>query len=89
MKKGDTYYYARTLKTGVFEVCELRINTVTSNYFTGVDTRDKRTYMFDYPDLNVTVFKNRNDALSKVKMEEEKYDYRNKENLQNRWWTHI
>lgn len=76
VKKGTTWYYARALPTGVFEVCELKINTVTSNYFTGVDKRDKRTYMFDYKDVNHTVFYNRDDALRVVKLKEEQYNAR-------------
>lgn len=77
LKKGDNYYYARILKNGVFEVCDLKIVTVADNYFTGFEERTGRTYMFDYPDLNVAVFKNRIDALEIVKMEESKYDYKN------------
>lgn len=75
MKKGDIYFFARILRTGVFEVCEIRINSVTDEYFTGVDKKDGRTYLFDYPDLNTVVFKEREDALNLVKMEEDKYDY--------------
>lgn len=75
MKKGDNYYYARALKNGVFEICDLKINSVTNDYFTGVEDRTGRTYLFDYVDLDVAVFKNREDALEIVKMEESKYDY--------------
>ena len=77
MKKGDSYYYGRVLRGGVFEVCDLKIVSVTDDYFTGFEERTGRTYLFDYTDLNVAVFKHRKDALEMVKMEESKYDYKN------------
>lgn len=76
INKGEVWYYARALPTGLFEVCELKINTVTTNYFTGVDKRDKRTYMFNYEDINHTVFHERAKALAVVNAKEEQYNTR-------------
>ena len=77
MTRGDIYYYGRALSSGVFEICELKINTITSNYFTGVDKRDKRTYLFDNSDIDKIVFKNRQDALNYIRDKESKYNEAN------------
>ena len=68
MKKKDILYYARIVpKTGIYEVCELSIRTIEETYFVGIDKRDKHAYLFLYSDINNTVFKNRKEALKKVK----------------------
>ena len=71
LKKKDIVYYARIIpNTGIYEVCELIIRTVADDYFAGMDKRDKRTYLFGYNAIDDTVFVDRKDALSKVKIAE-------------------
>ena len=71
LKRKDTVYYARIIpNTGIYEVCELIVRTVSDDYFAGMDKRDKRTYLFSYNAIGNTVFINRKDALSKVKIAE-------------------
>ena len=71
LKRKDIVYYARIIpNTGIYEVCELIIRTVTDDYFAGMDKRDKRTYLFGYNAIDNTVFVDRKDALNKVKIAE-------------------
>ena len=71
LKKKDVVYYARIIpNTGIYEVCELIIRTVAGDYFAGMDKKDKRAYLFAYNAIGNTVFINRKDALSKVKIAE-------------------
>ena len=71
LKKKHMVYYARIRpNTGIYEVCELIIRTVSDDYFAGMDKRDKRTYLFGYNAIDNTVFVDRKDALSKVKIAE-------------------
>lgn len=68
INKKDKLYYARIIpKTGIYEVCEISIRTVENTWFVGIDKRDKHAYMFNYSDLNTILFKERKDALEKVK----------------------
>lgn len=67
LKKKDIVFLARIIpKTGVYEVCELTIRTITDTYFVGTDKRDKHAHLLSYDDLNRIVFKNRQDALKLV-----------------------
>lgn len=71
LNRKDTVYYARIIpNTGIYEVCELFVRTATEDYFAGMDKRDKRTYLFSYNAIGDTVFTNRKDALSKVRIAE-------------------
>jgi hypothetical protein len=64
LNKKDILFYARIIPTtGIYEVCELTVRTVTDSWFTGMDKRDMHVYMFDYDDLGSTVFENRDTAL--------------------------
>ena len=68
LNRKDTVYYARIIpNTGVYEVCELFVRTVTDDYFVGIDKRDKHAYLFSYNAIDDTVFINRKDALRKVR----------------------
>lgn len=68
MKRKDIVYYARIQPTlGVYEVLELIVRTVENTWFTGMDKRDKRVYLFANKELNKTVFTNRKEALNIVK----------------------
>lgn len=68
INKGDILYYSRiNPKAGIYDLCELKIRTVTDTYFVGVDKRDKQAHIFGYNALNSIVFENRAEALNKVK----------------------
>lgn len=65
--KKDKLYYARIIpSTGIYEVCELTVRTVTGSWFSGVDKRDKHVYLFDFDALDNTVFEDRGTALKLV-----------------------
>ena len=71
IRKNDIVYYARIMpKLGIFDVYDLKVRTVEDTYFVAIDKRDKKSYLFNFTDINKTVFANREDALYKVKKEE-------------------
>ena len=71
-KIGNTIYYARIMPTlGIYDVCELKIRTVTDTYFVGTDKRDKRAYLFSYNAVGNCIFSNRKDAVEKAIVAEE------------------
>ena len=71
-KIENTIYYARIMPTlGIYDVCELKIRTVTDAYFVGMDKRDKRAYLFSYNAVGKCIFSNRKDAVEKVITAEE------------------
>ncbi len=74
LKNKDKIYYARILpKVKIYEVCDLIINFVdyVNEWFVAIDKRDKRSYLFNYDDVDNIVFFDRNIALSKVTKAEE------------------
>lgn len=71
MKRKDIVYYARIQPTlGVYEVLELLVRVVEKGWFSAMDKRDKRVFLFANKDLNKTVFADRKEALTLVKEEE-------------------
>ena len=71
-KIGDIVYYARIMPTlGIYDVCELKIRTITDTYFVGTDKRDKRAYLFSYNAVGKCIFSNRKDAVDKAITAEE------------------
>ena len=71
-KIGNTIYYARIIPTlGIYDVCELKIRTITDAYFVGMDKRDKRAYLFSYNAVGNCIFSNRKDAVEKAIVAEE------------------
>ena len=65
---GDTLYYARIMpKLDVYDVYELKVRTVEDTYFSTIDKRDKKSYLFSYNDIGKTVFINREEAVQKTK----------------------
>ena len=71
-KIGNTIYYARIMPTlGIYDVCELKIRTITDAYFVGMDKRDKRAYLFSYNAVGKCIFSNRKDAVDKTNLAEE------------------
>ena len=68
MKRKDILYYARIQPSlGVYEVLELLVRVVETGWFSAMDKRDKRVYLFADKDLNKTVFADRKEALTLVK----------------------
>lgn len=74
INKGDKLYFARIHPTtGIYDLCDLTIRTVSDTYFVGTDKKDKRAYLFGYDSLGETVFQDRKEALAVVqKAEKEK-----------------
>ena len=56
---------------GIYDVCELKIRTVTDTYFVGTDKRDKKAYLFSYNAVGKYIFSNRKDAVEKAIAAEE------------------
>lgn len=72
IKKGDKVYYARILPiTGIYDVCDLTVRTVTDDWFVGVDKRDKHAYLFGSNAFGRNVFSERKAALDAVHEAEE------------------
>ena len=64
MKRKDIVYYARIQPTlGVYEVLELLVRVVEIGWFSAMDKRDKRVYLFYNKDINKTIFTDRKEAL--------------------------
>ena len=65
---GDTLYYARIMpKLDVYDVYDLTVRTVENTYFSTIDKKDKKSYLFSYNDIGKTVFINREEAVNKTK----------------------
>ena len=56
---------------GIYDVCELKIRTITDTYFVGMDKRDKRAYLFSYNAVGKCRFSNRKKDKKKVITAEE------------------
>ena len=68
LHKSDTIYHARIHPfLGIYDLDELKIRTVTEEYFVGIEKKEKRAFLFPYSSINKTVFLNRKDALNKIK----------------------
>ena len=69
---GDVLYYAQILpRVGVYNLCDIKVCTLYDTYFAGIDTGDKRRYVFNYSEINQTIFENRLEALETIKEAEE------------------
>ena len=76
IRKGDVWYFARIVpRNNIYEVCELKIRTIMEDYIVGIDKHDKHAYLINNLEIPKLLFKNRKDALSKVKLEEKGDDY--------------
>ena len=68
LKKGQILYYARIMPTvGIYEILELKLRTVTDDYFVGIEKREKHAYLFNYSALDKNLFEDRQKALNLVK----------------------
>ena len=65
---GNIVYYARIMpKLDVYDVYDLKVRTVEDTYFSTIDKKDKKSYLFSYNDIGKTVFINREEAVDKTK----------------------
>ena len=72
LKIKDTVYYTRIIPScGIYDVLELKIMTITDTYFAGMEKRDKQRFLFSFGDINKVIFKDRKEAVMKVKEAEE------------------
>lgn len=72
VKKKDKLYYAQILpRVGVYNVLEIIVRSVYDTYFVGIEKRDKHAYLFDFKELNRTIFTNRKDALDIIQIAED------------------
>lgn len=66
-------YYTQILpNVGQYNLCEIKVCTLYDTYFAGIDKRDKRRYIFNYDEIDKSIFYDRKTALSIIK-EAEKY----------------
>ena len=62
--KGDIVYYARIMPNlGIFDVYDVKIRTIADTWFSGVEKRDKKVFLFPYSAINKYVFLYRKDAV--------------------------
>lgn len=67
-KKKDHMYYAQILPpVGVYNVLEMHVSTLYDTYFACSEKREKHRYLFNYTDINKTIFYDRSVCLEKVK----------------------
>ena len=67
LKKNQIVYYTRIIpSSGIYDILELKLRTVESNWYVGCEKRDKQAYLFYASDINKTIFMNRDEALEKV-----------------------
>lgn len=68
MRKKDTVYYTRILPAvNLYELDELKVRTVTKEYFVGIEKRSKQAFLFPLSDLGRVIFTDREEALAIVK----------------------
>lgn len=71
LNKNDVVFYARILpNSGIYDVLELKIRTVESNWFVGIEKRDKQAFLFADTAIDKMVFADRGKALEIVKAAE-------------------
>lgn len=71
LNKNDVVFYARILpNSGIYDVLELKIRTIESNWFVGIEKRDKQAFLFAYTAIDKMVFADRGKALEIVKAAE-------------------
>ena len=72
LTKGDIVYYTRIMPNlGIFDVYDIKIRTVADTWFSGVEKRDKKVFLFPYSAIDKYVFVSRKDAVDKAIVAEE------------------
>ena len=62
--KGNIVYYARIMPNLViFDVYDVKIRTVADTWFSGVEKRDKKVFLFPFSAIDDYVFFTRKDAV--------------------------
>lgn len=68
LHKLDTVYHARIYPSiGMYDLDELKVRTITDDYFVGIEKHTKRAFLFPYSAFGKNVFVKRKDALEKVR----------------------
>ncbi len=68
LKQKQHLYYAQILPSvGTYNVLEMTVSTLYNTYFAVTEKRDKHRYLFNYTDINKTIFLDRTKCLKKVK----------------------
>lgn len=71
LHKKDKVFYARIIPNcGIYEVAELTVRTVESDWFVGIEKRDNKAYLLSYSKIGEIVFLNREECLRKVQKAE-------------------
>ena len=72
LTKGDIVYYARIMPNlGIFDVYDVKIRTIADTWFSGVEKRDKKVFLFPYSAIDKYIFFNRKDAVDMATNAEE------------------
>ena len=72
LTKGDIVYYTRIMPNlGIFDVYDIKIRTIADTWFSGVEKRDKKVFLFPYSAIDEYVFLNRKDAVDMATNAEE------------------
>lgn len=71
IKTNQHLYYAQILPSvGGYNVLEMIVCTLYKTYFAAMEKRDKHRYLFNYTDINKSIFFDRSECLEKVKYAE-------------------
>ena len=72
LTKGDIVYYTRIMPNlGIFDVYDVKIRTIADTWFSGVEKRDKKVFLFPYSAIDKYIFFNRKDAVDMATNAEE------------------
>ena len=64
LKKEMKIYYARALiPMSTYDLLELKIRTIETDWFVAIEKTTKQAFLFDNTDIGKTVFLDRNEAL--------------------------
>ena len=56
---------------GIFDVYDLKVRIVADTWFSGVEKRDKKVFLFPYSAIDKYIFLNRKDAVDAATTAEE------------------
>ena len=67
LMKNQIVYYTRIIpSSGIYDILELKLRTIESNWYVGCEKRDKQAYLFYASDIGKIIFVNRDEALVRV-----------------------
>ena len=70
MQKGDILYFARIVPNILYEVCKLKVRTISDTWFSAFDEQTKQSFIFKHEDLENIIYEERSKALKKVREKE-------------------